>query len=442
MRDLVILAVFVPLALKAFGRPWIGIMLWTWLGLMNPHRLAWGFIYDAPLAAIAAAITLIGLLFTRERQSPFKGTPVSIFMALSVWMTISWLMGVDVEGSYLQWNKIAKIYFMLFVTLALLHTKHQIMAFAWVTTGSLAILGAKGGIFTILHGGSHRVYGPPGTFIEDNNEFALALIIIIPMLHFLQLQVKNKRIRQGITASMILCAASAFGSHSRGALVAISAMTAIFLWRSRQKTSMIIVVTVFLVALLPMLPEEWWGRMHTISGYQDDASAQGRLHAWNVAWNIALHNFFGGGMSYQHPILFELYGDGNNMVIAAHSIYFQILGNHGFVGLLIFLLLWASTFQQAGWLRKKARTIPQALWASDLGSMVQVGLVGYAVGGAFLSLAYFDLPYNMMVMVVLARQWVENRSWESEPAMPFLVHAGFKKPLSPAGSGPMDRAER
>jgi hypothetical protein len=59
--------------------------------------------------------------------------------------------------------------------------------------------------------------------------------------------------------------------------------------------------------------------------------------------------------------------------------------------------------------------------------MVQVSLVGYAVGGAFLSLAYFDLPYNMMVMVVLARKWVENRSWETEPRQSLREAIGLKR---------------
>ncbi len=87
-------------------------------------------------------------------------------------------------------------------------------------------------------------------------------------------------------------------------------------------------------------------------------------------------------------------------------------------------------------MRTNARSIPQAKWTADLGSMVQVSLVGYAVGGAFLSLSYFDLPYDMMVLVVLARSWVERRAWEYEPQLPFLEYAGLRKPK--AGGSPQD----
>jgi hypothetical protein len=47
--------------------------------------------------------------------------------------------------------------------------------------------------------------------------------------------------------------------------------------------------------------------------------------------------------------------------------------------------------------------------------MCQVSLLGYAVGGAFLSLSYFDLPYDVMVLVVLTRAWVTSKAWEHEP---------------------------
>lgn len=130
-------------------------------------------------------------------------------------------------------------------------------------------------------------------------------------------------------------------------------------------------------------------------------------------------------MSYQHASVFAIFGNGG-APIAAHSIYFQVLGNHGFVGLFIFLCLWLLTYRYAGWLNKNAVSIPQARWAADLGGMIQVALIGYAVGGAFLSLAYFDLPYYMMVMVVIARKWVETKAWERDTQTPFLVYAGLK----------------
>lgn len=427
MRDLIILSIVAVAAVLALKRPWVGVMLWTWLSIMNPHRFAWGFAYSAPLAAIAAGATVLGLFMTRDRQSPFQGAPVAWFALFACWMTVSWLFGMDPVGDYAQWSKVIKIYFMTFVAAMLVINRMQILAFAWVTVGSMALLGAKGGLFTVLSGGVSRVWGPPGSFIEDNNEFALSLIMTIPLLHFLQLQVKALWLKYGFTMLMLLCAAAAIGTHSRGGFLAIGAMSAMFWLRSRKKALIGGALLFAVLVALPMMPEHWWARMETISTYQEDASAMGRINAWGVAWNVALHNFFGGGMSYQHPIFFFLYGTYETSVRAAHSIYFQVLGNHGFVGLFLFLGIWFSTYRTAGWLRKNGRKQEQSAWTADLGSMIQVSLVGYATGGAFLSLSYFDLPYNMMVLAVMARAWVERRGWERDVDMPWLEYIGLRR---------------
>lgn len=437
MRDILVIALVALFALMALRRPWIGVMLWTWISIMNPHRYAWGFAASAPVAMVAALVTLIGMLFSRERESPFKGAPVWLFFAFSLWITLSWLLGVDPVGDYAQWDKVMKIYLMTFVALILLNNRHHIMAFVWVTAGSLALLGLKGGIFTVLHAGNYRVWGPGGSFIQDNNAFALALIVTVPLVYFLYLQVQQKWARYGLLFTMSMCVVSALGSHSRGALLALIAMGAVFWWRSRHKGLISALIALMVLLILPMMPAEWWARMGTIAEYQQDHSAIGRLNGWIVAWEVAKHHFFGAGMSYQHQHFFDLYGYYNNHVIAAHSIYFQVLGNHGFGGLVLYLAMWLATYRTAGWLRVHAQALPQAQWAADLGAMVQVGLVGFAVGGAFLSLSYFDLPYNMMVMVVLARRWVQTRGWERDPPGSLLEYAGLMRRKRPhAGVAP------
>jgi putative inorganic carbon (hco3(-)) transporter len=430
MRDLIVVSIAVAAALMAFKRPWIGVMLWTWLSIMNPHRFTYGFAYDAPLAAMAAGTTLFALLITKERESPFKGTPVTIFCLFIGWITLSWLFGMDPEGDYEQWKKVIKIDFMILIALALLHTKKHILALTWVAAGSLAILGAKGGLFTLATGGNYRVWGPPGSFIEDNNEFALALVMTIPLLRFLQLQLTGKWAKRGMTGIMILCAAAALGSHSRGALLAIAAMTAVFWWRGKNKLG----VGITLVAIAPLLilfmPDEWSNRMQSISTYGEDRSALGRFSAWWTAWGIAKNHLFGAGFNIIRADLIAIYSPYPDMVHAAHSIYFLAMGNHGFIGLALFLGIWIATWKYADWLRKIPSSIPEAKWCADLGAMCQVSLVGYAVGGTFLSLTYFDLPYNIMVLVVLARQWVIKKGWETEAVYELSVPTA-KPQLSP-----------
>ncbi len=415
MRDIVVVALVLLGCIATLKRPWIGVMLWTWLSIMNPHRYTYGFAYSAPLAAMAVASVAVGLLMTKERESPFKGSPVTLFAVFIIWMTVSWLNGLAVRDDYEAWKKVMKIDVMILVALVLLRRKMHIFALAWVVTGSVAILGVKGGIFTITSGGNNRVWGPPGSFIEDNNAFALALVMTIPLLRFLQMQLQSRRARMAMFVAMLLLAAAALGSYSRGAFLAIAAMVVTLWWRGKNKFRTAVLFIAVGIPLLAFMPAEWVARMYTINTYEEDGSAMGRIGAWWNSWNIALHYFTGAGFNTATKELFARFSPYPDSVLVAHSIYFQVLGNHGFPGLMIFLGMWFFTWKSAGWLRHQKNLSPQTQWTADLGALSQVSLVGYLVGGAFLNLAYFDLPYNILVLVVLTRAWVQNKGWLTEP---------------------------
>ena len=440
MRDVLVVAIVVLAALAALRRPWVGVMLWVWISLMNPHRYTYGFAYDAPLALLAALVTFASMLFTPQKESPFKGAPVAFFLAFTLWITLSWLMGLGPSGDLAQWEKVMKINLMILVALALLHTKQHIFALAWVCALSLAILGAKGGVFTLISGGGYRVWGPPGSFIEDNNEFALALVMTIPLLRFLQLQLSAVWARSLMTLIMLLCGIAALGSHSRGGLLAIVAMTLLLWWRGKNKFAGGAVLLVVAVSMVAFMPESWTERMGTIENYDEDRSALGRFSAWWVSWRLAFDYPLGVGFNIARPELFAKYSPYPDLgTPVAHSIYFQVLGHHGFVGLFIFLMIWASTWWSCAKLRHEAQGIPQARWCGDLAGMCQVSLVGYLVGGSFLSLSYFDLPYYVLVLVVLARVWVRKKAWESEaPVGRGWVIPGLSTPRAaakPAAAG-------
>ncbi|CAN5730383.1 putative O-glycosylation ligase, exosortase A system-associated [soil metagenome] len=417
MRDILILTIVMAAAIGALRHPWIGVILWTWLSIMNPHRYTYGIAYGAPVAQIALLSTVLGMFFSKDKlSSPFKGAPVVWLGLFMAWMTLSWLFGIDPEGDYDQWSKVMKIDLAIMIGLIVLHDKKHLIALTWVTAGSLAILGAKGGLFTLLGGGAERVWGPPGSFIEDNNEFGLSLVMTIPLLRFLQLQLTGFWGRQAMTVTMLLCAASALGSQSRGAFLAISAMTLLLWWRGKNRVAGAVLILLPAIALVAFMPESWVERMNTMNTYQEDGSARGRLGAWSNAWNLAFDYPLGVGFDAARQDLFDKYSSMPEVgARAAHSIYFQVLGNHGFIGLGLFLMIWLTTWFNAGWLRKRGNDFPQTKWCADLGSMIQVSLLGYFVGGAFLSLSYFDLPYDIMTLAVLARVWVLTRGWEREP---------------------------
>ncbi len=416
MRDLVMGLVLLYFAMRSLGMPWIGIMLWTVLSVMNPHQVVYQ-LRTMPVAALAAGVTLVGLLFSREpKKLPWTRETVML-LAFMVWVTITLLASGDIDGGYEGWNKVMKIDFMIIVALVALRTRQHILVLAWVLVVSIGYWGFKGGIFTITTGGNYRVWGPPTSFIEGNNELALALVMTIPLMRFVQMQATDKWLRHGLTLTMLLCAASAIGTHSRGALLAIAAMGFVLWWRSDKKVTTGVMIVLVGAAVWLFMPEHWFTRMETIQTYEEDESAMGRIRTWITAYNVANDRFFGAGFAMYNAEIFARYAPNPTEIRAAHSIYFQVLGEHGWVGLLIFVMIFTFVWLTAGKLRKLGRQRPETKWVSDLGAMCQVSLVGYAVGGTFLSLAYFDLPYNILVLVVLSRAWLLAKAWQTDPVV-------------------------
>ena len=413
MRDVVLAPTILALAAYGLLHPWVGIMGWTWISIMNPHQLSWRM-GAMPVAATMAGATLLGLFITKDRRNFYVTRESAVLMMFMLWMCITFPFSFYPDESYRLWNRVMKIDLMVLVALVVLHSKKHITVLAWVLAGSLGFYGVKGGLFTLMTGGSYKVWGPEGSYIEGNNEIALALVIVIPLIRFLHLTVESKWVKLGLLGSMLLCASAAIGSQSRGALIAIAAMASVLWWRGDKKFGGIVLMAVVSMALLSFMPESWWERMGTIGSYQEDSSAGGRINAWWMAWNLAKANFFGGGFEVSSPELFAKYAPDPTDVHAAHSIYFMVLGEHGFVGLFLFLLLWILVWFSAGRLRTQGKKLPQTMWLSHLGSMCQVSLAGYAVGGAFLSLSYYDLPYNVLILVVLGRRWVEGKEWIRE----------------------------
>ncbi|MFB9243743.1 putative O-glycosylation ligase, exosortase A system-associated [Massilia antarctica] len=408
MRDLVItLAVFgsLPFILK---RPYIGVLMWVWISVMNPHRLSWGFAYSFPFAAIIAGVTLIGLLVTKDPKK-LPMTPIVItLMAFSGWMGLTTIFSMWPNESVVMLNRVSKIMLMTFATIMLIKTKEQVTLLIWTLVGSLGYYGVKGGIFTVATGGGSIVWGPQGSYIEGNNEVALAFITIIPVMAFLYMQAQNKWVRWGMAASILLCAFAALGSYSRGALVGIGAML-FFLWLKSPKKVLLGGLMLLIVPIaITFMPDKWSSRMETINTYKQDSSAMGRINAWYMAYHMALDRPLGGGFEIYNRTAFELYAPVPDDVHAAHSIYFQALGEHGFVGLGIYLLLAFLTWRKAAWIVRVTAKREDLKWAGDLARMIQVSLIGFGVGGAFLSLLYYDVPYYLMAAIVSTGYIVEK----------------------------------
>jgi probable O-glycosylation ligase (exosortase A-associated) len=332
-------------------------------------------------------------------------------------------------------QRVLKTMMMTLVMAMLIKNRRQLDMLIWMLVFSLGYYGVKGGVFTVMTGGSSTVWGPTGSYIEGNNEVALAFITIIPMMYYLLLVSTNKWVRRAMGFSMLMCTFAALGSYSRGALLGVSSML-LFLWLKSPKKLVPAIIMIMLVPVaVAFMPDKWSQRMDTIGTYKSDASAMGRINAWHMAFNLAADRpLVGGGYEIYNRISFARWAPDPDDLHAAHSIYFQALGEHGFVGLGLYLWLAFATWRKGSWVIRQARGRPEFKWAADLATMIQVSMIGFATGGAFLSLLYYDVPYYLMAAMVVVVSIVERALAGEVAAKGTRVAAAAAQPALATGT--------
>jgi putative inorganic carbon (HCO3(-)) transporter len=415
LRDIVrdyalVLAIVVALG-YAILYPFAGVILWTWFTIQNPHQEAYGFSSALPLNLIIAVVTVGAWLLSRERKMPPSHFLLWMMLTFLVWMTFNSFFAYSPDWSWPFWDRTWKIFALGLVAAALATNRVRIHALIWAIVISLFYYGVKGGIFTAMTGGNYHVLGPSHSIIEDNNQLALALLMSIPLANYLRLQSVNRYVRWLLSVGMGLTLVSVVGSYSRGAIIALGALAVFWLFRSRNKILYLVIAAVFVGAVFAFMPDSFWDRIDTIQTAQDDASFHGRVVAWQVATNYANDHFpFGAGFyGPQLAGIFHSYFP-KEEAHAAHSIYFQVLGEHGYPGLLIYLAIIIGALLSASRIARAARGHDELIWAGQLALMIQTALIAFCVGGAALSMAYYDVFILSVALLVPLGEIVKSQT--------------------------------
>lgn len=407
MRDIFILLVLlisVPIILR---RPFYGVLVWCWISYMVPHRQAFGFIQTMPVSAGIGLTLLAGYFISKEPKKIPMETPVKFLLLFNLWMCITYFVNPYSDYASQQFEKVMTIQVFTLVILAMLTTLRRIELALWVVALSIGFYGFKGGIYTLQTGGGGRVWGPIGGFFNGNNELAISLLIIFPVLFYLrsQLPANWPWVKRGLLLLMGFIIISVLGSQSRGALLGTLAVAA-FLWlKGPNKMGFLLVFALAAPLAYNFMPQSWHERMGTIvvdetKGEQYDTSVSGRFDAWHMAFNLAKSEVFGGGYNAFNANNYLKYAPFAPEFQDSHSIYFQIMAHHGFIGFFLWFMIYFTSWKSANKVIRlcdgKAEFASQAL----LAKMLQCSLIAYAVGGAFLGLGYFDLPFHIVISIV------------------------------------------
>ena len=403
MRDIVLLIIILIGLGSAFYRPIFGIMTWTWLNFMSPHRLSWGFLMNLPVVQGIAAVTLLVTLITKDKAKFYWNNLAILLILFALQISLTTLLAMNGEGAFKEWDRFMKTMVFIIFLIILTNSQEKITKVVWVIALSFAFYGIKGGIFSALTGGAHRVWGPVGTFIEDNNNLGLALLMTVPLMVFLMGELKKKWQKYAMLGGITACLIAVVMTYSRGSLVALLAIGAIFVLRTRHRFKAMIAAAILGVIAIPFIPEAWFERMNTLQQYEEDASAMGRINSWYFAFHLANDKpLTGGGAGVFTPAIFisTSYAPNPEDYHDAHSIYFEILAEQGWLGFALFMGLFLAAAFKAQKLKKISLEQNNRSFAV-LCDCIWYSLFAYGAAGAFLGLGYFDYPYTLIALLII-----------------------------------------
>jgi probable O-glycosylation ligase (exosortase A-associated) len=169
---------------------------------------------------------------------------------------------------------------------------------------------------------------------------------------------------------------------------------------SRRKLAATLVIVAGVAAGIAFMPEKWSDRASTIQTYEQDESAAGRLVLWGISLKLALDRPLVGS-GFMGPYTREVVDrvDPEGPARAVHSIWFELLGEHGVPTFVVWVGLTLAGAYYAARLRRLTRDRPDLAWAGDLGRMAQASIAAYLVAGSFLSLSYWDFYWTLLVVV-------------------------------------------
>jgi probable O-glycosylation ligase (exosortase A-associated) len=413
-------------------RPFYGILLWTVIAFLNPQSslFYWSVANTFPWAIAVAVPTLIGFALFPKEWKNLKSSKFFFVIVMWVWFTITSFVSTHTPvfvhhagDTWYRWGYVSKVLLMTMVAAAIINSFERLRILVLVMAGCLGFFVAKSFPFILLTGGSARLYGPEFSMIADNNDFGLALNMTLPLFFYLAQTESRRWVRRLCGVLFVMTIPAIFFTYSRGALTGLIAILGLILLRSRQRLVLFPVIVFGVTVALLFAPAAWKHRMDPTRPDAIDGSARSRLNAWQYSWNLAQdYPVAGGGFGTFTNELFARYAPNIADIHGPHSIYFQVLAEHGFVGLALYLAVISSCFVTVHRLRKRARFYGDKVVLAYT-DMFRFSLVGFLTSGLFLGRAYFDYFFSIVACLAVLeklaqREWAEDAAEASEEMEP------------------------
>lgn len=456
MRSFIFSALFLAMLPAALRYAHVAAMLWVWIATVSTTHYILGFAQEVPFNKVVVVVALIALVVDRQYRPKLKFDVHSVlllaFLAvamISYMVALSRTPRVDDLA-----DRMVKVVLLVLFVMATVRTRLQIHSVLIAACMGMGIHGAIEAAKFVASGGNHVLLAP--VTIGDNNHFGLAIMMVIAPLAYLYRYSQALIIKFAFAVAALCNVVGVIASNSRGALIGLVAVGGAAFFRSQNKLAMALVIAVMAVVGASIAPDRWYDRMSSIKEAEEDTSFLSRIGSWKMNLLVALDRpLTGGGFSaMEDPTVFSLYVpqfQSVNVLInsqvpkrayAAHSIYFQVLGDTGFVGLVLFVVLLLCAFRNITVARRLAGDREDLKWAKDLALALEFSLVAYAVSGAGLSMAYFEFYYVLITLAAIVRHNVaaEVGAEATKTVARRTVHPGIQ--VGPSVARPQGASRR
>jgi probable O-glycosylation ligase (exosortase A-associated) len=447
MRDYLIASLVLASIPIGLFRPYYGMLVYAWISYMNPHMLTWSFAQRMPVAKLAGVSFLLGMVLQRHGDlRPLRQRENILMILLFMTFLFSSLFAIYPDRAWPECQDMAKIILISLVTSTVLTDRKKLWYFFLVVAFSLGFYGVKGGIFSLMTGGKYQVLGPSGetaSIIGANNAIGLALNMCLPMFWYLSKNTHKIWLKNILYGSFFLTIPAIMFTYSRASALALGIVLLSILMKGKKKILAIILLIAVGSIAVNYLPESWLNRQQSTLEYEQDSSAMSRFGEWGFAWRVALDRpLTGGGFDFQSWEVFAKYApeflDTYNKIWDTHSVYFGILSDHGFPGLLVFLSMIGLSLSSLWRIKRVVRDRTDLQWLTNYCDMIQVSFVGFLANGAFVNMEYFDLVYHWVGAVaslkVIAQQELST-SHAQQPEGTILTSLWARQASARTGKG-------
>ena len=226
---------------------------------------------------------------------------------------------------------------------------------------TLLLISIYVGLYALTHQGKG-----PGAFLEDENDFCMLLVMLLPFSLMMMPVARSSAGRLALFAIALWLLAGVVITESRGGFVGLVFALGYIYWKSPAKVAMTLGTIVICVLGVLAVPTSYWSEIKTIEDV-NEGTAKSRTDIWKVAFSVfkdPRHTITGVGLSNTGYWLADFEPVQNRTAYgksisgrAIHSMYFQLLGDLGLLGVIFLYATVGVSFRRNAKISKRARLI-------------------------------------------------------------------------------------